>query len=362
MRSKLFCCHPFDYLEVTPEGRCFLCCPAWLPTPVGSLASQNLEQVWNSPTAKEIRMAMLQGRFTFCKSESCGWIQGRRLPSRESVAVLPEFADLFAKHATELSAGPRTLNLGYDRTCNLKCRSCRDHYIGLSGSDLDAGRELQRKLFAHPWIKDVTRLFVTGHGDPFASQLYRELLTEVIDAEAYPRMRIRIMTNGLLLTPAMWERMKKLHSLIETVSISVDAATPETYRLLRGAEFSVLLKNLAFLGDLRRSGCLKRLEINFLVQRDNFREMKAFVDLGREHNCSCVTFSRLENRDTFSESEYREHAVYREGHPDFRELLRLLSSTCFDAPGVNLSNLSGLRLQSRKGSWQRLRRMLGATS
>ena len=51
-----------------------------------------------------------------------------------------------------------------------------------------------------------------------------ELLAE-FDPSPYPNLRILILTNGLLLTSKTWDSV--CNEIIDAVSISIDAATPE---------------------------------------------------------------------------------------------------------------------------------------
>ena len=107
-------------------------------------------------------------------------------------------------------------------------------------------------------------------------------------------MQIALQTNGVLLTPRIWQRMKGVHRNISSIIISFDAATEETYGVTRrGGHWTTLLANSARMGELRTSGEVKKLRFDFVVQKANFREMKAFVQLTQSLGADCAYFSRL---------------------------------------------------------------------
>ena len=64
----------------------------------------------------------------------------------------------------------------------------------------DAQSRMQEKILDRDALSNIEWLAVTGHGDPFASRLYRNLLRE-IDAKYYPYLRIQLITNAVLFTP-----------------------------------------------------------------------------------------------------------------------------------------------------------------
>ena len=232
------------------------------------------------------------------------------------------------------------MNLGYDRTCNLACPSCRSGHIALKGKELDTARRLQEKIL-DGGLKDARRLYITGHGDPFASSLYRELLTDRIDSRKFPDLKIQIITNAQLLTKNMWERMSISRDLVDDIYVSIDAATPETYALNRGGDFNRLLENLRFIGHIRQqSGTLKKFTISFVIQANNFREMDKFVQIGRDANCSRVLFSEIGNWGTYSPEQYKAIAVHEKDHPGHTAFLETFKSQALNDPIVDISNLA----------------------
>ncbi|HEX9059241.1 MAG TPA: radical SAM protein [Clostridia bacterium] len=245
---------------------------------------------------------------------------------------------------TYLDVLPANYNLCYDETCNLKCPSCRKLNIVFNH-----GEEYLRRLKIHKKVFNeiekrgyeyVRRLQVTGSGDPFCSTIFQDLLFN-FDARKYPMLSFFIMTNGLLLTPEVWEKMSKIHSNIENIFISIDAATSGTYQKIRvNGNFEKLCENIRFLGQKRLEGKLKYLQAALVVQKKNYKEMADFVKLVKSCNFDQAYFSTLDNWESWDEDVYLDNAVCNETHPEYPELLEVLKNPIFDDPIVNLSNVT----------------------
>ena len=334
----LFCSQPFEYAQPDPAGELYLCCPQTLPRSAGNLLRQDFMSVWNSPIAQEIRGSILDGSYRYCSEATCGLLQSRKLPRVEDVRN-PRHLAIIAKGTTRLARGPGTINFSYDRTCNLACPSCRNGLIILAGQEKEKARQIHEKVLGKH-LADAERLIVTGSGDPFISKFYLPFLRE-FDATAHPGVRIQLSTNGLLLTERMWGMI--CHDAIDSIDVSIDAATPATYALNRGGDFDLLLKNLEFMGKLRRQSALISFQMHFVVQANNFAEMAQFVRLGERFHCDLVCFKQLVNWGTFSEREYAERAVQLPGHPLHHEFLGVLRDPIFLRPLVFMHDLSVLQ-------------------
>jgi MoaA/NifB/PqqE/SkfB family radical SAM enzyme len=181
-------------------------------------------------------------------------------------------------------------------------------------------------------------LIITGHGDAFASPIYRNFL-ERFDAMAYPDTKILLMTNGLLFTRGMWRRIASSHPAIVGVSVSVDAATPDTYQKNRGGDFGLLMRNLEFISELVSERKLWT-ELSFVVQTNNYREIPAFVDLAKSLRFDRVLFQKLIHwSGTFSEHEFSVRAVHLTDHPEHQEFLEVLKDSRLHDAIVDMSNL-----------------------
>lgn len=336
-RTKLFCPKPFEFLSVHADGSAWVCCHDWLDMPIGNLREDSVAEVWNSESAQDIRRSILDGSFRYCNLETCPALVQGTLQRVESVSRL-DHRELIDKHLVKLDRGPRSLSLTYDSTCNLKCPSCRVKIIRLTGERKKEAEQLQVRIL-HEGLADAEEILLTGYGDPFASDLYRRLLRS-LDARELPKLSIHLMTNGLLLTPQMWESLHRIHPTIASLHVSIDAATAETYSINRGGRFDTLLRNMAFVSRLVEQGKIPWLEISFVVQCNNFREMKQFVELGRQFRASRVLFQQLIQWGTYSPEDFRQRAIHNSDHPEHQAFLQELQSPLFYDPIVDMSNLA----------------------
>jgi MoaA/NifB/PqqE/SkfB family radical SAM enzyme len=144
--------------------------------------------------------------------------------------------------------------------------------------------------------------------------------------------------------------MHRIHDNIATVLISFDAATPETYVITRrGGNWQWLLDNTARLGELRKTGELNLLRLDFVVQRANYREMPAFVALAKSLGADQVAFSMVLDWGTWSIAEYEKQCIWKRDHPEFGAFISVLEDPVFDDPFVGLGNLTEYRQMARQG-------------
>lgn len=338
-----FCGKPWDWFEVSDDGAIRLCCPSWLPTPIGNVLDGDVAAAWNSPEARAIRDSILDGSFRFCVRGDCPYIQSGAMPDRAAVTDPRHRAVLEQGMLT--ASPPVHFTLSYDESCNLSCPSCRTekHLLPRSAERIDRIHDrLGAWLFGTP-RGDAFTVQMSGAGDPFASRQFRTWLFTV-DGKDFPGLRLHLQTNGVMFTRKNWERMSRLHGHLETVWVSFDAATPETYaRIRRGGHWDQLQENVQMMDELRRDGLIGHLRVDFVVQQRNFREMPALLEhLRRFPHLDAVSFMLIRDLGTYA-GEFADHAIWQEGHPQFGEFLEVLRSPLFDDPRVLLGNMASYR-------------------
>lgn len=342
-----FCQNPFKQIDLEESGVAFTCCSSWLPTPIGNLQHHTVMDLWNGDTIKRIRESIFDGSFRYCRHDKCPMIQNGTLPTMGQAAKDPLFTRIIDEKQTTVDRPPVFVNLVNDRSCNLYCPSCRtdriNHQAGPESQEI--GRIQERLL--QPYISEPNdlefTLSITGSGDPFASRVYRDLLYSLNGAD-FPNMRIALQTNGVLLTPRNWQRMEAIHDNISSLIISFDAATEETYGVTRrGGHWQTLLDNAKRMGDLSALGEVKKLRFDFVVQKANFREMNAFVELSKSLGADEAYFSRLLDWGTWSKDKFMDQCVWEDGHPMQLEFMDVMRDPLFDEPYVDLGNMTDLR-------------------
>jgi len=327
-----FCANPFRQLETAPTGLAYVCCPIWLPTPIGTLDADP-EQLWGSEPAKRIRDSIIDGSFRYCSHLHCPAITNRTLPSRAS----PESRQIIEQYKANPAKLPEHLVLSHDKSCNLSCPSCRSSiYIANSRKQAQLDRLTEQTLV--PLMREAKSVMITGSGDPFGSKHFRNLIKRLNGGD-FPQLRLELISNGQLLDQRAWSELN-LDGRVRYVQISIDAAKASTYAIVRrGGDFGRLLKNLGFLRDLRRSGGIETLEFSMVVQSLNFREMPAFVKLGEEFSADTITFNMIRQRDIFSREEHIAAFIGSPNHPEYDSFVETLKAPELSQPNVQIGNV-----------------------
>lgn len=109
------------------------------------------------------------------------------------------------------------------------------------------------------------------------------------------------------------------------LTVSVDAASKETYRRIRGGNFDVLRENMKFASELRHNGQLSYFRMNFVVQKENYNEMIDFVQWGKALNVDEVFFTKILNWGTYTSEEFEQVSMMEKDgitpKPELREVL-----------------------------------------
>jgi len=345
--KKYFCAKPFEWFETSGrEGdrSAHLCCPGWLEGKSLPLDEEKPDQAWNSARAQEIRRSIHDGSFRFC-GEHCPYLHDPERYADDPVSPLmrredvtePRLREVIDSEAVELVTGPRTWTLSHDETCNLSCRSCRMELIALSREEADGDIAFQERLL-EAYGDGLRQIYVTGSGDPFASRAYREILKS-LSRDRFPDLTIKLHSNGLLWTRSAWPGLGGACEMVTDAEISIDAASAGAYAVTRAGDWSRLMDNLAFIAELRRSGPLKFVQLSFVVQKANYREMPAFVELAERYGFDKALFTRIRNWGTFKRREYADVDVASSRHPEHEDLCSVLSDARLAKPIADLGEL-----------------------
>jgi molybdenum cofactor biosynthesis enzyme MoaA len=303
------CNLPFSHVTVDTNLDCFLCqCDGWLPVPVGKVFDfETLEDVWSSPTARMLQTNIDEKKYTWCAVNHCG---------------------VTAKDVRNYA--PHTLYINLDDSCNLACPSCRREL-----RMLEQGPEFENKTrgLAHilKWLEKFEHpimISLGGTGDALASQLCRDFIKKYRHKVT---QTFRITTNGLLLRKVI--ENSSIRPAISIFSVSVDAGTQEVYeKVRRPGKWSVLMENLEWLANNRQKS---QVNLNFVLQKTNFQDLPAFVNLCERFNfVGAVTklndwgtwnSTPVSNPDswTLEHGTYMDHDVCNPEHADFAEFVKI---------------------------------------
>jgi len=328
--KKYVCMQPFNKIYVDENGIVSPCCLYRIKYGAyfGNTNSHSFDEIWNSDNAKRLRYSVAKGNFEYC-DRACPVLKSPAankdvMFQRESVKF-----NYSTWHDCTVDTGPTYVNVGCDSTCNLHCPSCRGKrrergHVSSDEKNLKINEILEN--IVRPALKNCEWLQAIGSGEFFASKSVQEFFKTLTKKE-FPLLKLIIMTNGLLFTPERWQKLSNLKGMVDIVKVSVDAAEKETYeRIRRGGHWETLCENMDYVSSLKASGDIKRIQMNFVVQKGNFKQMGDFVRLAKKWNVDKVNFTRLRNWGTFSNKEFKDSDVFLPENPFYNEAVSILQS------------------------------------
>ncbi|MFH2003064.1 MAG: radical SAM protein [Planctomycetota bacterium] len=200
-----------------------------------------------------------------------------------------------------LDIRPINLELDITNQCNLRCVMCpfsQPSYYKRKIEHMPV--EVFQKL-AEDFFSAVHCLSLAYGSE---SLLHPEFIRFITLASSYGIKKIYINTNGMLLTEKLAAKMVEIG--FHGISISLDAATSETYnRIRKGGDFDRVLRNIHALNRIRaKAGSpYPRVTLLFVLMKQNIHELPAFVDLARElgavgvNAMHMIPFKMLDNQD-----------------------------------------------------------------
>jgi len=211
--------------------------------------------------------------------------------TRENEALV-----LAAEKAGEPVVGglPIKFNIELTADCNIHCRMCECHMLRRAmrrqgKRDLHLPRHLFRAAVERvfPRCSLVNPSLV---GEP----LMLPYLDELIEAAAEKAVRLDLVTNGVLLEPALAER---LLPRLARLMLSFDGAERVTFEKIRnGASFDKVTANLAAFSRRRAELGLRRavrLWFSVVLRRENIAELPRIVELAAAHEVDTVIAGHL---------------------------------------------------------------------
>lgn len=327
-----FCSRPWDFFEIQ-EKNIYNCCPTWVNhVTIGETTTDlDIEKTWNGDLAKNFRKSILDGSFKYCNKELCPKIKNNSLPTIQEVKngkLGPLFSTIIEYKL--LSADkPATINLCYDRSCNLRCPSCRKDFIYYTEKTYK--KEFDRLTlineavleYVHSEKKEIT-LNITGSGDPFGSKHFYNLLKQ-LNYNKNPKIKLLLQTNGVLFDEKRWEDLKNIHKFHIDTIISLDAGDKQSYDLTRrGGDWNKVNHNLGFIKKLQEQKLINWVRLDMVVQNNNYKTIPQFIDIARKHDFYSYT-SRIVNWGTFTPVEFMFHNIFDPKHKNYIDLKRLVN-------------------------------------
>ncbi len=215
------------------------------------------------------------------------WNPGRETLRRDVVGRAPRFYP-----------APRTLQICLLNKCNLQCVMCpyhSPHYTPHHASDyLTGARSMTPEVFAR--IAEYAGRHRIGlfFGQIEEPLLHRDIFAFFRQARARGVREIHLSTNATLLDAAKARALAA--SGVTSVRFSLDAATPQTYRAIRGRDLREVERNVAaFLRLARPRGIAT--SVAFILQPEAIGERHAFLEKWRDMGVDGVVVYGLTRYD-----------------------------------------------------------------
>jgi radical SAM protein with 4Fe4S-binding SPASM domain len=175
---------------------------------------------------------------------------------------------------------PSSLSVELTARCNLTCSHCSSH------GEADLHHRYNRmpemtvarlERLADETFPSLTALGIVGRGEPLA--VSNRLWSALIERLRRDRVFLTAVTNGTFMARRV---TPELMPLLETLTVSVDGGSQETFGSHRGgARLEDLLEQVAAYDELRRSSGLTRrprLGFSWTLMRDNIDELPRFLE------------------------------------------------------------------------------------
>ncbi len=175
---------------------------------------------------------------------------------------------------------PSRINIEPTNRCNLRCRMCprKDLTRPVGDIDMDLFDKLAQELSRHA----PAEVRLHKDGEPLKNPHIFDLIDHV--KAVAPSTLLNMDTNALLLDEEKANRI--LDSKLDILLFSVNAATAETYKKVRGStKYDQVIENIErFLRLRRERGYVwPRVKVQLIVMQDTKDEISLFKEQWGEH-------------------------------------------------------------------------------
>jgi len=182
---------------------------------------------------------------------------------------------------------PRSLYLETTNRCDSKCQTCIRTFRSL---EPPADLTLEQVKAITKQFSVLERVVLHGIGEPLLNR-------EIFEIVAYLKTRAAtVLFNSDAISLTATRALRLIQSGLDEYRISLDAATRQTYRRLRGVDqFDRVVANVRRLVQLERgrSRSAPRVSLWFTASRANLDELLAFVRLAADLGVDEVYVQRL---------------------------------------------------------------------
>ena len=154
-KQKNIKCHNLtDTVYIDYNGDCFGCCPGWVKSKFGNIENRDL---YNTYRTKIIRLSSMNKTYCFCDLNKCKYGNNKELIKEQT--------------KIDKRTYPKEVTIAHDKTCNLRCSSCRKTYYKNESKKL---HRITDDILSSNWMEKST-ILLAGQGEVFYSKEYQKI-------------------------------------------------------------------------------------------------------------------------------------------------------------------------------------------
>lgn len=184
------------------------------------------------------------------------------------------------RNKVEVKSIPTMLIVDLTTKCNLVCRHCDMHH-NKEISKLRNMEEDYTPVERYKFLLDYAdNVYLNISGEPLLSPKFWEILDYIDQSDNDPYLFS--VTNGILLDEKAANRI--VDSKFKVLLVSMDAASNETYKRVRGGDFSLWCKNVRYIAQRKKEMNNTQLKIvlQHTVSREALEETSDTIKLAEE--------------------------------------------------------------------------------
>jgi hypothetical protein len=242
---------------------------------LGNILQTSLEDMWNGPIAQAIRQTTSKGSLhKTCQVFSCPFFH------KKEQAMSPIQLSKFPIEL-ELDLPNQHCNIGGENPTSdtPACLMCERHLDWVRQED--RLQEICARI--RPYVQYLRNIHIQGVAEAFWKDRFFEILEWLDLPPGQDKVRVSTATNGISFSES--RRKKFLGYPLSFLCFSVDAATPETYKLIRRVDMFEKLKGNLLAYSRERNPNGQKLIIHNNINLLNINEVVGMVELAAQANC-----------------------------------------------------------------------------
>ncbi|MBI4722220.1 MAG: radical SAM protein [Candidatus Stahlbacteria bacterium] len=192
--------------------------------------------------------------------------------------------------------GPTGVQLAVSNACNSKCIMCWINSPLIHNSNIERlsvtnkklmDFKLAQKCISHLALMGTKNIYFVGLGEP----LLNNKLPQIIAFARSKGINCYLTTNGILLNKSKADEL--INSGLNAISISLHAATPETYKKIHptfNEKGITHIKEMLNYIHITRQDKFPEIQLNFVISALNVHEIIGMIKYTKECSASYISF------------------------------------------------------------------------